>query len=67
MNKQLIFFILLLVIIAERCNAGPLNWIFTRRMISNPTRNKNSKKTNIPNEPKNSNNSEKKDFLQSKK
>lgn len=67
MNKQLIFLILLLVIIVESCNAGPLNWIFTRRIISKPNRNKNFKKTNSPNEPKNSNNLEKTDFLQSKK
>ena len=71
MNKHLIFFILLLVFVIGSCNASPLNWIFTRRIISN--RNKNPKKKNILNEhneskePTNSNNSEKTDFLQSKK
>ena len=71
MNKHLIFFILLLVFVIGSCNASPLNWIFTRRIISN--RNKNPKKKNIlnehnePKEPKNSNNLEKTDFLQSKK
>ena len=70
MNKHLIFFILLLVILVGSCNAGPLNWIFTRRFISNRNRTKNPEKKNIPNEPKeskNSNNLEKTDFLLSKK
>ena len=68
MNKHLIFFILLLVIFIRSCNAGPLNWILTRRIISN--QNKNSKKTNInknPSNPKNSDNSKKINFLESKK
>ena len=73
MNKHLIFFILLLVFVIGSCNASPLNWIFTRRFISNRNRTKNPEKKNIPNEPnepkehKNSNNLEKTDFLQSKK
>jgi len=73
MNKHLIFFILLLVIVVGSCNAGPLNWILTRRFISNRNRTKNPEKKNIanehnePKEPKNSNNLEKTDFLESKK
>jgi len=69
MNKHLIIFILLLVIVIGNCNAGPLNWIFTRRIFSNPNRNKNSKKTNSSNTnvPKNSINSKKPNFLESNK
>ena len=70
MNKHLIFFILLLVIVIGSCNSSPLNWIFTRRIFSNPNRNKNSKKINIPNkpnEPRNSDNSKKQNFLESNK
>ena len=66
MNKHLIFFILLLVIVIGSCNASPLNWIITRRIIS---KQKNSKKTNSPNsnEPKNSDNSKIPNFLESNK
>ena len=70
MNKHLIFFILLLVIFVGNCNAGPLNWILTRRIISNRNRTKNPEKKNIPNEPKepkNSDNSKKTNFLESNK
>ena len=73
MNKHLIFFILLLGIVVGSCDAGPLNWIFTRRFISNRNRTKNPEKKNIPNEhneskePKNSDNSKKQNFLESNK
>ena len=46
MNKQLILVILFLLTLVVSCNAGPLNWIFTKRIYSKQNQNKNSKKTN---------------------